>query len=144
MYQWFTLSQVPKVHIFIAGMKKPAQWRATDQIEGGQKQEARRWAGLRGYLCCGFRLRDVYHRNRCQSQSSDEECDKSTLHFDYVLRAERADQKSGPIWNPAGRYCLPKRCLYRSKLGAIPKKVQSIDQNGNSAGDVIKVQEIQT
>lgn len=32
MYHWFTLSQVPKVHIFSAGMKKPAQWRAMDQI----------------------------------------------------------------------------------------------------------------
>lgn len=45
------IGQVPKVHIFIEGTKKPAQWRATDSDRGGQRQEARRWAGLFQRAC---------------------------------------------------------------------------------------------
>ena len=41
----------PMEIIFKVGIKKPAHWRATDSDRGGQRQEARRWAGLFQRAC---------------------------------------------------------------------------------------------
>lgn len=62
MYQWFTLSQVPKVHIFLAGMKKPAQWRAAVQIGEGRNKKPGSRPGI--LFCRGRRRGGSLDRNR--------------------------------------------------------------------------------